>query len=71
MKRSYIIYVCPLCDEQNQFAGFCDTCNVRLGLVRCVPITQIRAFESEASPQHGVTVDSLLEWASSSPSRSG
>ena len=71
MKRSYVIYVCPTCDEQNQFAGFCDTCNVRLVLVRCVPIEAIREFVGEATPLGNVGdfVKSLSDW--SSPTHSG
>jgi primosomal protein N' len=63
VKPVYSIYVCPQCDEQNQFAGFCDTCNLRLVLVPCVPTERIREFAGEGF------VRRLSEW--SSHTRSG
>ena len=30
MRAKHVLYVCPKCQESQQYAGFCDICNLRL-----------------------------------------
>lgn len=79
MKARYLIYLCSQCGEQSQFAGFCDSCNSRLGAYSCVPVERILemrdAFVEASSPVPAefirLFVDSLLSPTVSSVSEVG
>lgn len=51
MKAKYTLFICPKCDEPSQYAGFCDTCNLRLRQVVVIPVPVLReSVEQIQSP---------------------
>lgn len=48
MRASYTIYICPSCEEQSQFAGFCDCPGSnRLMAVKMIPVGRIEQVRDE------------------------
>ena len=47
LRNRYVLYVCPDCGDQHQYAGFCYDCMTRLMVYQCVPVERILQTRDE------------------------